>query len=77
MTLLDFKHVLRPDKKKKMAAPSNVDAAENRKKMEAGELYYAFTPDLIKQRQMCKQASKLYNESDGLSRREQIELYQE
>lgn len=60
-----------------MAAPSNVDAAENRQKMEAGELYYAFTPDLIKERQLCKQASRLYNDSDGLSRREQIQLYQE
>lgn len=45
--------------------------------MEAGELYYAFTPDLIKARQMCQQASRLYNQSDGMSRREQIELYQE
>lgn len=75
MLVLNLKVVLHPHKK--MAAPSNVDAAENRKKMEAGELYYAFTPDLIKERQMCKQAAKLYNESDGLSRREQIELYQE
>lgn len=45
--------------------------------MEAGELYYAFTPELMKDRQLCKQATKLYNESDGLSRREQIELYRE
>lgn len=60
-----------------MSAPGNVDAAENRRKMEAGELYYAFTPELIKERQLCKQAARLYNESEGLSRREQIELYQE
>lgn len=60
----------------KMSAPK-VDAEENRRKMAAGELYYAFTPELVGDRQRCKQAMRLYNESDGLSRREQIELYQE
>lgn len=59
-----------------MSAPI-VDAEENRRKMQAGDLYYAMTPDLMGDRRRCKQALKLYNESDGLSRREQIELYQE
>ncbi|CAN8097393.1 unnamed protein product [Discula destructiva] len=59
-----------------MSAPP-VDAKENRLKMEAGELYYAFTPDLINDRRRCKQACKTYNGSDSLSRREQIELYKD
>lgn len=59
-----------------MSAPI-VDANENRRKMQAGDLYYAFTPDLMADRRRCKQALKLYNDSDGLSRRHQIELYKE
>lgn len=59
-----------------MSAPA-VDAKENRAMMEAGNLYYAFTPELIGERARCTQAAKMYNESEGLSRREQIELYKE
>ncbi|KAF3769832.1 hypothetical protein M406DRAFT_325315 [Cryphonectria parasitica EP155] len=59
-----------------MAAPA-VDAEENKRKMQAGELYYAFTPKLLEERNRCKMAQVLYNKSDGVGRREQIELYQD
>lgn len=59
-----------------MSAPE-VDPTENRRKMEAGELYYAFTPQLIGERNRCTMARDLYNKSENVARREQIELYQE
>lgn len=61
-----------------MSAPKNVDANENHRRMKAGELYYAFTPELVAARKRCKMAVALYNEkSGGVSRRHQIELFQE
>lgn len=58
-----------------MSAPK-VDAEENRRRMKAGELYYAFTPDLIAARKRCKMIQSLYNKSDEMTRREQVEIYQ-
>lgn len=58
-----------------MSAPK-VDEEENRRRMKAGELYYAFTPGLIADRKRCKMVQDLYNNSDGLTRREQVEIYQ-
>lgn len=58
-----------------MAAPK-IDAEENRRRMKAGELYYAFTPDLVADRKRCKMIQALYNKSDDVSRRQQVELYQ-
>lgn len=59
-----------------MSAPK-VDADDNKRKMEAGELYYAFTPALIDERNRCKMALQTYNKSENVARREQIELYKE
>lgn len=52
-----------------MAAPE-VDANENKRLMEAGQLYYAFTPDLIADRRRCAMACDRFNRAGGSSRRE-------
>ena len=41
-------------------APQVIDIAENRRRMLAGELYYAFTPDLIVDRAACRNAVRKY-----------------
>lgn len=54
-----------------MASLSEVDPDENRRLMEAGQLYYAFTPDLIADRRRCGIACGRFNRAGGgLSRRE-------
>lgn len=58
-----------------MSAPK-VDEEENRRRMKAGELYYAFTPGLIADRKRCQMIQSLYNKLDELTRREQVEIYQ-
>lgn len=60
-----------------MTSP-DVDPEENMRRMKAGELYYAFTPELKAERRRCKMAQALYNEqADNITRRQQVELYQE
>ncbi|KAK3346385.1 hypothetical protein B0T25DRAFT_520817 [Lasiosphaeria hispida] len=57
---------------------SSVDAAENRRRMLAGELYYAFTPDLTADRRRCKAACFEFNaHSTGgeAPRRKLVELW--
>ncbi|EEH17165.2 hypothetical protein PABG_07252 [Paracoccidioides brasiliensis Pb03] len=48
-----------------------------REKMLRGELYHAFTPDLVAARARCKWACKRFNDSGEVSRRRQIELWRE
>lgn len=61
-----------------MSAPSDIDPEDNKRRMKAGELYYAFTPELLAARKRCMMALTLYNEkSDSMTRREQLEHYQE
>lgn len=48
-----------------------------REKMLRGELYRAFTPDLIAARTKCKWACKRFNDSEEVSRRRQVELWRE
>ncbi len=59
--------------------PNNLDLAENRRRMLAGELYYSFTPDLTADRTRCKVACGVYNAQNagGASRRKQVELWKE
>ncbi|KAK7050961.1 hypothetical protein VNI00_005073 [Paramarasmius palmivorus] len=57
-----------------MATPE-LDIAENRRRMLAGELYYAFTPDLIAGRSRCRSACKEFNEAGDVSRRKMVELW--
>ena len=58
-----------------MAEPS---LSENKQKMARGELYYAFTPELLAERERCKGVLRRYNEIAGLaSRRETVRLLRE
>lgn len=54
-----------------------IDLAENRLRMAAGELYYAFTPDLIADRQRVEAAYKRFNQAVSPSRRELAEMWNE
>lgn len=42
----------------------------NRRRMEAGELYYAFTPDLVADRRRAQAACERFNRAGEVSRRE-------
>lgn len=42
----------------------------NRRRMEAGELYYAFTPDLLADRRRAQAACERFNRAGELSRRD-------
>lgn len=52
-------------------ASQQVDLQENRRLMEAGELYWAFTPDLVADRRRSATACDRFNRASGdHSRRE-------
>ncbi|GAA5980522.1 hypothetical protein JCM5350_004333 [Sporobolomyces pararoseus] len=54
---------------------NGINLAENRARMEGGELYIAFVPDLIAERRRAAQACAKYNrEATEVSRREQVEM---
>lgn len=54
-----------------MAQPSE------REKMLRGELYHAFTPDLIAARARCSQACRRFNNAGDVSRRRMVELWKD
>ncbi len=54
-----------------------IDPVENRRRMENGELYYCFTPELMADRKRCALASRRYNSAGDVSRRKLIELWKE
>lgn len=57
---------------------SSIDPAENRRRMEAGELYFASTPDLLADRKRCTAATQRFNNASGdTSRRRLVELWKE
>ncbi|QKX55875.1 uncharacterized protein TRUGW13939_02974 [Talaromyces rugulosus] len=52
--------------------------SENKQKMARGELYYAFTPELLGERTRCKAAVRAFNAVAGVaSRRESVRLWRE
>ena len=52
--------------------------SENKKKMQAGELYLAFTPELTEERARCARAYHNYNtKAFGASRRDAVKLWKE
>lgn len=51
--------------------------AENERRMLAGELYYAFTPELTARRARAKHACQRYNSAGEVSRRKLVELFRE
>lgn len=65
-------------KRPAVMVPKDLDLAENRRRMLAGELYYAFTPDLTADRMRAKAACNAFNEksiSGEASRRTLVELW--
>jgi hypothetical protein len=58
-----------------MLPSHDIDSEAEKAKMLRGELYWSFTPELIKERVACAHACKRYNnQAEGISRREEIEL---
>lgn len=60
----------------------NMDLSEaglqrNLENMRNGQLYYAFTPDLIAARARCSRNCRRFNEAVDVSRRRQLELWKE
>lgn len=55
----------------------SIDREENRRRMRDGELYYAFTPDLIADRRRCRKAYDKLNSAEDMSRRALVELWKE
>jgi len=58
---------------------SSIDPVENKRRMEAGELYFAFAPHLAADRKRCSAATKRFNNAVGedVSRRRMVELWKE
>ncbi|KAF3808901.1 putative acetyltransferase [Colletotrichum gloeosporioides] len=55
----------------------NVDEADNLARMERGELYYAFTPNLVAARRRCGEAVGRFNRAGDLTRREIAQHWKE
>ena len=51
--------------------------SENKQRMARGELYHAFTPELVAERARCKRACALYNNAGEVPRRKLTELFRE
>lgn len=51
--------------------------SENKARALRGELYYAFTPELVKERRRCAIACQKYNAEALTTRRKQVELWRE
>ncbi len=61
-----------------MALPNTLDLVENRRRMQAGELYYTFAPDLVTERERCMAACRAFNllSTGGVAtRRERVEAW--
>lgn len=51
--------------------------SENKQRMQRGELYYAFTPELVAERARCTRAVNRFNDTRETSRRHRVELWRE
>lgn len=54
-----------------------LDHAENLARMRNGQLYYAFTPELIAARDRCRHACHRFNTAGDASRRRLVDLWKE
>ncbi|WPH03093.1 Hypothetical protein R9X50_00596800 [Acrodontium crateriforme] len=52
-----------------------VEMSENRRRMEKGELYYAFTSELVKARSRCTAACHAFNNAGDVTRRTKTQLW--
>ncbi|KEQ70879.1 trimeric LpxA-like protein [Aureobasidium namibiae CBS 147.97] len=51
--------------------------SENKARSLRGELYHAFTPELVAERRRCARACTAYNKAEGITRRQQVELWKD
>ena len=51
--------------------------SENHARSLRGELYYAFTPEMVNARRRCSEAIHKYNNAGPVTRRRQAELWKE
>ena len=49
--------------------------SENKARALRGELYHAFTPELVAERRRCARACSRYNKAEEVTRRQQVELW--
>ena len=56
---------------------SNVDEKENLARMQRGELYHAFSPDLVAARKRCQRVVNRLNNAEDPSRREMAEFWRQ
>ncbi|KAK2052132.1 trimeric LpxA-like protein [Colletotrichum caudatum] len=56
---------------------TNIDEEENLARMQRGELYYAFTPQLVAARRRCGQAVGRFNRAGDLTRRQIAEHWKD
>ncbi|KAF3810753.1 putative maltose O-acetyltransferase [Colletotrichum gloeosporioides] len=54
-----------------------IDREENRRRMKNGELYHAFTPDLIADRKRCQAACTRFNNAGDVSRRTLVGMWKD
>ncbi|KAF6842875.1 galactoside O-acetyltransferase [Colletotrichum musicola] len=55
----------------------SIDREENRRRMRNGELYWAFTPDLIADRRRCQAACARFNNAGDVSRRTLVGMWKD
>ena len=55
----------------------DINEEENLARMRRGELYYAFTPQLVAARKRCARVVSRFNSAGELSRREVAEYWKE
>lgn len=51
--------------------------SDNKQRMARGELYHAFSPELVTERARCKHACARYNNAGEVPRRKLTELFRE
>lgn len=56
---------------------TNMAMSENKARSLRGELYYAFTPELVAERRRCSHACSRFNNAGEITRRRQVELWNE
>ncbi|KAH7120543.1 trimeric LpxA-like protein [Dactylonectria macrodidyma] len=56
---------------------ATIDKDENKRRMRNGEMYYALTDDLVRDRQRCQKAMKRFNASDTTDRRALVEMWKD
>ena len=49
--------------------------SENKARQLRGDLYYAFTPEMVNGRRRCTLACQQYNNSGEVSRRKRVQLW--